>query len=134
MDKYYQCTGIVNYSLKDGWITILLPDEIANYYSWFVKKAIWKGVSTPLHGCHCTLLPAKHNGDYRSHPFWGRHQGEKVQINYESKIYTDNEWFSLGRYFWLRVQSDMVGKIRQEFGLPPELHWPLHSTICYCDQ
>jgi hypothetical protein len=134
MEKYYECIGIVNYSDKDGWITMTLPQSLSNYYSWWVKRFIWKGVSTPLYGCHCTILPAKHNGDFRKHSAWKKHQGEKVKVIYESKIYTDNDWFFMGRYFWLRIQTDIVGQIRGEFGLPKELYWPLHATIGYCQQ
>jgi hypothetical protein len=130
MEKYYECTGIVNYCDKDAWVTIDCPDSVVNYYKSVIEWLIGKKLSTPYHGGHLTCLPAKHNGDFRQHIFWKKHHDEKVLVKYSPIIYTDKE-FGPNRYFWLKCQCDMIGIIRQEFGLNPSLLWPIHLTCAY---
>lgn len=44
--------------------------------------------------------------------YWGKREGERIRFTYEPVVQHDE------RYFWLNAQSDDIGKIRQELGLP----------------
>ena len=127
MASSYNSIGIVNYSDKDGWITIKVDYSIVNYYKWWIEKFIFKKISTPLYSPHITVLPSKHNGDFRNHKNWKLHDKEVVQFCYNSVIMTDSLVGS--RYFWLIVKCPIVSKIREEFGLNPKLKWTEHCTI-----
>ena len=129
MSDKYKSFGKITYK-DDGWIILECDNSIINYYKRVVEWMIWKKLSTSYHGSHITVLPAKHNGDFRKHPAWKKHDGEKVEFEYSSVIYT-NELNGSDRYFWLRVECPMIGKIREEFGLNPNLKWPAHLTIGY---
>ena len=130
MEKYYEFEGKINYKDKDGWIVIDVPHSIINYYKVVIEKLIWKKISTPLYGGHISLLPSKHNGDFRKHFAWKKYHGKKVIVKYSPIIYT-NELVGNNRYFWLKCETEIVGLIREEFGLEKNLRWPLHITIGY---
>ena len=127
MNKYYTAHGIVRY--KNDWIILECPPSIVNYYKWWIEKFVWKKISTPLYGAHVTVLAGKHEKGLSKHPLWNKHQGQRVEFKYESKIYTDHEWFFKGKYFWLRVECPLLNQIRLELGLRPEPYHPLHLTI-----
>lgn len=125
--KTYKAEGKIIYK-PDGWIILDCPNSIVNYYKTVIEKLIWKKLSTSFHGSHITILPAKHNGDFREHPAWEKHNGQKVEFEYSSIIYT-NELVGADRYFWLQVDCPMISIIREEFGLSPKLRWPTHLTV-----
>ncbi len=91
---------------------------------------IWKKLSTSYHGSHVTILPAKHNGDFRKHVNWKKYEGLTVPFEYSPIIYS-NELVGANRYFWLKIECPMIAKIREEFGLNPKLKFPTHLTIGY---
>lgn len=126
MSKYYYGVGRVRYK-KDGWVILECSNSIVNYYKRVVEKFIWKKVSTPLHLCHATVVPAKHEGDLKKHHNWGKHEGEVVQFKYYSSIQTDEN----GKYYWLVIDCPIIHQIRMELGLKPNLRWNTHITICY---
>lgn len=43
---------------------------------------------------------------------WNKYEGESVPFSYDNKINFD------GTYFYLNVQSERIGEIREELGLP----------------
>jgi hypothetical protein len=124
---YYFSKGKIKYK-EDGWIILLVPNSIIDYYKSIVEKLTWKKISTSFHSPHVTILPAKYNGDFRKHHNWCLHNNEEVEFKYYSTIYTDKE-VGANRYFWLEIECPMVSTIRKEFGLNPNLRWPLHATI-----
>ncbi len=126
-DKTYFSKGKIIYK-DDGWIVLDCPYSIVDYYKTVIEKLIWKKLSTSFHGSHTTILPAKHNGDFRKHPNWLKYQDKIVDFQYSPIIYT-NELSGANRYFWLQVNCPMIGVIRKEFGLNPFLRWPTHLTI-----
>jgi hypothetical protein len=129
MDFYFS-KGVVRYK-DDGWVIIECPYGIVNYYKAYVEKRIGKKLSTSYHKPHITVLPAKHNGDFTKHPLWKKYEGKEVEFRYFTQVHTDNKWFILGQYFWLRVDCPIVAEIRSGFGLSPDLKWPAHLTIGY---
>lgn len=128
MSNFYFAKGKIHYKESDGWVILECPHDIVNYYKWWIEKFIWKKISTSYHKPHVTVLPAKHNGDFRKHPAWRKHEGKEVEFLYYPTIYTD-KGVGADRYFWLRVECPIVAEIRQDFGLNPNLKFPLHLTI-----
>lgn len=128
-EKFYFAKGVIRY--KGDWIIVEIPHSVINYYRFWVEKFTGKKISTSYHGCHITVLAGKHEKGLSSHPLWGKYEGKVVEFKYDSKIYTDNDWMFLGKYFWLRVECPFLNKLRTELGLKPELKWPLHATIGY---
>lgn len=129
MSEIYKSTGKIVYK-DDGWIVLECDNSIVNYYKKVTEWMIWKKLSTSYHGSHVTVLPAKHNGDFRKHINWNKHNGQKVEFVYSPVIYT-NELVGSDRYFWLKIECPMIAQIREEFGLNPKLKWPAHLTIGY---
>lgn len=130
MSEFYFAKGIVRY--KGEWVIVECPYDVVNYYKWWVEKFIGKKISTSYHKPHITVLAGKHERGLDKHPQWGKYDGQSVEFKYDSKIYTDHQWFFRGQYFWLRVQCPLLRQLRAELGLKPELKWPLHLTIGYC--
>lgn len=129
MEKYYIANGIVRYK-DDGWIVLECPLSIVNYYKYWIEKFTGKKISTSYHKPHVTILPAKHSGDFRKHKNWGKHKNEVVEFKYYSTIWFDKP-YGKDRYFWLIVDCPVIGKIREEFGLNPNLRFDTHLTIGY---
>lgn len=126
----YQFIGQVKYK-DDGWVIIECPLSVVNYYRWWVEKFIWKKTSTSYHKPHITIVAGKYDKGLTTHPNWRKFDNQKVEVFYEPKIHTDNEWFFLGTYFWLRVQCPKIKEIRNSLGLnDAPFHFP-HLTICY---
>jgi len=128
--KLYTAKGVLHY--KGGWIVLEAPHDVVNYYKWWVERFIGKKISTSYHKPHVTVLAGKHEAGVNTHPLWGKYEGKEVVFKYESKLYTDHDWFFLGKYFWLRVHCPFLQQVRTELGLRPNLKWPLHLTIGYC--
>ena len=129
MSEKYKSTGKIIYK-DDGWIVLECHNSICNYYKGVIEKLIWKKLSTSYHGSHITILPAKHNGDFTKHVNWCKYANKTVEFEYSPIIYT-NELAGSNRYFWLKVDCSIIGKIREEFGLDPKLKFPAHLTIGY---
>lgn len=128
--NFYFAKGTVKYK-DDGWVVIEAPYGVVNYYKAYIERRIWKKLSTSYHKPHITVVPAKHNGDFTKHKLWKKYDGKVVEFKYLPEIYTDSPWFSLGTYFWLRVECPIIAEIRTGFGLPPTLKFPPHLTIGY---
>lgn len=128
--KTYQFDGTLIY--KGGWVLVECPHSVVNYYKWWIEKFIWKKISTSYHSPHITIVAGKYDAGMEKHPCWQKYDGAKVRnILYEAKIYTDNDWFFRGEYFWLRVSHPLLNIIRRELGLRPEPFHPFHLTIGY---
>ena len=129
--KSYFAKGKIVYK-NDGWIVMECPNSIVNYYKFWVEKFIGKKISTSFHSPHVTIVPAKHEGNLKTHPLWGKYHGQTVEFEYYSDIKTDHQWFFRGQYFWLVVDCPLIYKIRTELGLKPNLKWNTHLTVGYC--
>lgn len=128
MDKFYISNGKISYN-KDGSVIIYVHPSIIFYYKFWIEKFIGKKISTSYHRPHITILLSKREGNLIKHPNWTKHHNKTVQFKYYSKIYTDNEWFFLGQYFWLRVECPIIYQIRSELGLKPNSGLSPHCTI-----
>jgi hypothetical protein len=129
MNNYF-AKGVVRYK-DDGWVIIEAPYDVVNYYKWWVEKFLGKKISTSYHKPHITVVAAKHEPAKKKEN-WKKFDNQIVEFRYHSQIYTDNEWFFLGQYFWLRVEAPIIATIREGLGLKPNLKWPAHLTVGYC--
>lgn len=128
--KFYTTKGVIRY--KGDWIIVECPHDVVNYYRFWVQKFLGKKISTSYHKPHITVLAGKHERGLSKHPLWGKYEGKVVEFKYYSHIYTDHEWFTRGKYFWLRVECPFLEMLRLQLGLKPQLRWPLHLTVGYC--
>lgn len=128
--KSYIVNGIVRYK-PDGWVIIECPLSVVNYYRFWVEKFIGKKTSTSLHFPHCTVVAGKHDKGKEKHPNWKKYDGIKVQVQYDSQIYTDHDWFTQGEYFWLSVSCPYIKIIRNSLGLNDSPYHPPHLTVCF---
>lgn len=129
--KTYNAQGVIRYQ-DDEWIVVRCSHSVVNYYKWWVEKFIGKKISTSYHSPHISVLAGKHERGLSKHPLWGKYEGKVVEFKYYSHIYTDHEWFTRGKYFWLRVECPFLEMLRLQLGLKPQLRWPLHLTVGYC--
>lgn len=130
MNNFYSAKGVIRY--RGDWVILDCPHDVINYYKFWVEKFIGKKISTSYHGSHVTVIAGKYDKGYSKHPLWGKYEGQVVEFLYESKIYTDHDWFTRGEYFWLRVDAPILAQLRTELGLKPQPFHPYHLTIGYC--
>jgi hypothetical protein len=126
----YFAEGVIRY--KGEWITLQCPNDVVNYYKFWVEKFLGKKISTSYHEPHVTVLAGKYEKGLDKHPLWGKYQGRRVEFEYDSTIHTDAPWFTQGKYFWLRVHCPFLRHVRRELGLKPTPYHPYHLTIGYC--
>src|SRR5438045_523270 len=129
--KFYFAKGIVRYK-DDGWVVIECPYSIANYYKWWVEKFIGKKISTSYHGPHISVVAAKHE-PAKNKANWKKYEGKIVDFKYFCNLKSDSKFLSRGIYFWLPVECPAIAEIRTSLGLKPNLKWPYHMTIGYCE-
>jgi hypothetical protein len=130
MLEKYQFKGQISYR-NDGWVIITCPLSVVNYYRWYIEKYIGKKTSTSYHLPHCTVVAGKYDKGLIKHHNWGKYYNQKVDVFYDGQIYTDNDWFMSGEYFWLKVQCPMIKTIRNSLGLNDKPYHDPHLTVCF---
>lgn len=103
-----QTTGVLEYGpgMK---AVVLLDPGIGAFYRSLVPKSYY--VQMPMYQTHLTVVRLGIE-EVKNAEHWGKYQGEVVPITYDNII-----WFD-GTYFYLDAQSDRLGDIRVELGLP----------------
>lgn len=82
---------------------------IADYYRKMIPKYYY--VQPQMYNAHITVVrTAKETPQNMS--VWGKYEGEIIPFTYENEILTN------GIYWYLNVQSNRIGYIREELGLP----------------
>ena len=87
-------------------------DEIAQYYKSLIPKA--KYVKPQMYAPHITVVRSgKENPDMK---LWRKskdnNEGELVHFTYNTEIQSD------ALYYYLNIESDRIGELRREMGLP----------------
>lgn len=126
--KTYWSNGKIKYN--KNWVILQISQSIPNYYKFWVEKFTGRKISTSYHGGHVSIIAGKYE-DCTKHSLWNKYDGRVIPFEYESKIYTDNNCFILGKYYWLRINCPLLSQIRREFGLKPTPFHPFHITIGY---
>jgi hypothetical protein len=103
----YQSSGVLKYG--PGLRAIVLIDQgISDFYRSLIPK--YYNVKPQKHRAHITVV--RNNKETPTKlEFWEKYQGQKISFFYCNDIQTD------GTYFWLNVQSEEIGNIREELGL-----------------
>lgn len=104
----FDTNGTLQYG--PGMRAVVWVDQgIADLYRVLIPKYYY--AQPQMYSAHITVvrlrLEAAKNLDV-----WSKYQGEIIPFKYDNEICFD------GTYFYLRVQSDRIGDIREELGLP----------------
>ena len=97
----FKSYGTLHYH-KSGWISLTCCKELARYYRASLKK---KHLFLPRYGSHITVCSGRWE-EPADKSSWGKYEGKEVEFTYSNKIYHD------GGFYWLRVQSEFLWKIR----------------------
>ena len=102
-----------------------IKGEMCEYYAWFIWKRYHIKLSSPLRGCHLTVINDRVIGSQKTNYEWiaSQYEGKRVEIEYGVDPRTD------GYRWWLRAKSDEVIEIRKKAGLDPKPYFGLHITI-----
>lgn len=128
-------TSVLRYSRsRSGGYRLVaeIDRELARYYRALIPK--WITVNVPMYPPHVTVVRTE-----RETPaelgYWGRYEGEAVELAYEAFVYSSET------YFWLNFFSDRLERIRAELGLPVTSIYTrppdgfrkvFHSTVANC--
>lgn len=115
----FTSTGIFQYDPGKGtkkftphWGLLVCDDDIAAYYSWFLKK---RGMPVQandkgLWGAHVSVLKGEVPPKSES---WGKYEGFEIEFHYTNQIRYEN-----GKHAWVDVFSTQLSAIREELGFP----------------
>lgn len=104
----FATSGILQYG--PGMRAVVWADQgIADLYRALIPKYYY--ADKQMYPAHITVVRLKLE-NVKNLDVWNRYQGESVPFQYDNEIRFD------GTYFYLNVQSDRIGDIREELGLP----------------
>lgn len=104
----FNSKGILRYG--PGIRAIVEVDQgISNFYRKLIPK--YNYVQSQMYPAHITVVrTAKEIPTNMS--VWGKYEGQEIPFTYDNHVYNDKT------YWYLNVQSDRIGDIREELGLP----------------
>lgn len=104
----FTTTGILQYG--PGLRAVVWADQgIADLYRSLIPKYYY--AAPQMYPAHITVVRLKKESA-KNMDVWSKYEGEVIPFQYENEIRFD------GTYFYLNVQSDRIGDIREELGLP----------------
>lgn len=107
-EMVFNSQGILRYG--PGIRAIVEADQgISDYYRKMIPK--YNYVQPQMYAAHITVVRTAKESP-KNMTAWGKHNGEEIPFTYDNFIYND------GTYWYLNVQSDRIGDIREELGLP----------------
>jgi len=101
----YDATGVLKYS--DRSLSLNLRQDIVEYYRNFIPK--WIDVNRQRFPAHISVVRNEPNFNKN---MWRKHEGRRVQIQYDSHIHNGQV------YYWLDAFSVVLEDIRKELDLP----------------
>jgi len=105
---------------------LLLNDDTAEYYAWFIRRRYNVILNKPLRGSHITFINDREsdmNGQWDA--VKSRWNGKSMEVSLNPDVRTNSE------FWWLNVHhNDVFTTIRTELGLG-EPFFPLHLTVGY---
>lgn len=118
-------TGNATKLFKPGWMIITVPDDISNYYSWFIRRRYGLKLMPPAWGPHISIIRGE--GTKLDAINWllfkQKYHEKKVEFDYDIDVRTN------GEHWWLKIYNDEIKDIREEMGLKRDPFWNLHLTI-----
>lgn len=82
---------------------------ISDFYRRLIPKYCYP--QPQLYPAHITIVRLRLESA-KNMDVWGKYEGEIIPFVYDSEVHFD------GTYFYLNVQSNRIGDIREELGLP----------------
>ena len=104
----FQTTAIVKYQSGPKAVAVI-DQNISDYYRSLIPKYYYP--NPQLYQAHITIVRTKKEVPANL-DLWGKHEGRKILIDYDPYIYY------VQPYFYLNAQSNEIGDIREELGLP----------------
>lgn len=117
----YYSTGILKYGPKPR-IVVFVDRDLANYYRSFIPKSY--KVQPQKYPPHITVVRSKYE-KINNLKNWNKYDGETIEFSYSGIIKFD------GTYFYLDVQSERLGDIREELGMPRFRFNDINDKQCY---
>lgn len=104
----FNTTGVLQYGpgLR---VVIWIDQGIADFYRKLIPKYYY--AQPQMYPTHITVVRTKLE-NAKNMDVWGKYEGEIIPFTYYNNIGWD------GTYFYLNVQSELIGEIREELGLP----------------
>lgn len=102
-------SGIIKYSEDQKQAIVLIDQGIADFYFSIIPKYL--GAKKQKHPAHITIVRRDKELPTKTE-YWGKYENKSIEFIYDYQIYDD------GTYFFLEVQSEEIGRIREELGLP----------------
>jgi hypothetical protein len=110
---------------------ILTNDDLADYYSWFIKRRFNLELNKPLRGSHVSFINDSERDFKEGAHLWN--EGKKLFDGAEIDFYIDPEPRTNGEHWWLRVYCPDSEMIRASMGLSPVPYFTLHLTLGYAN-
>lgn len=93
---------------KPWWMIGVTSCDVAEYYSWFLRKRTGIVLMQPAWGAHISVV----RGEVpERQDLWKKYHGATVTANIDPDIKTN------GKHWWLRVECEDMKDIREELGL-----------------
>jgi len=107
-EMVFNSKGILRYG--PGIRAIVEVDQgISDFYRKLIPK--YNYVQSQMYAAHITVVrTGKETPTNMS--AWGKYEGQEIPFTYDNQVYSDKT------YWYLNVQSDRIGDIREELGLP----------------
>lgn len=107
-EMVFNSKGILRYG--PGIRAIVEVDQgIADLYRKLIPK--YNYVQPQMYSAHITVVRTAKETP-KNMGVWGKYEGEEIPFTYDNHVYND------ATYWYLNVQSDRIGDIREELGLP----------------
>lgn len=104
----HQSEGRLEYG--PGIRAVIWVDKSFVNYRKFVPKS--RTVNPQMYLPHITVVRTGKEQPITNQEVWGKYEGEMIPFTYDSEIHFD------GLYYYLNINSERVGDIREELGLP----------------
>lgn len=102
----FKIDGKVKY--YNDYCVAYVDNELSRYARSLIPKSYY--INKQRYDSHLTIV--RKGAEFpKNLEFWGKHDGQKVEIWYNPVIDT------CGTYFWINAQSPQIGEIRKELGL-----------------
>ena len=103
----FTSTGILQYGPHIRAV-VSINQGIADFYRKLIPKYCYS--QPQLYPAHITVVRLKLE-TVKNMEFWNKYEGEEIEFSYDNTIGFD------GIYYYLNIQSERIGDIREELGL-----------------
>ena len=112
--------GSIDKMFQPWWAIVSTEDDIAEYYTWFLKKRTGLIMQKPAWGSHISIIRGEEPLDKT---LWRKYHSHEICFDIDTSVRTN------GTHWWLKVHSPKFEHIRTELGLPKDTHYNMHLTL-----